>query len=350
IGTNHLLSIAILFGCLGWAQYWINTQILPVSSQFPKPVAKHMRKAIHFTSISFDPKKAVHYYREALREADKLGMDPFSDAIIGIKIKLAYLFEKSHLYQKSIDVLEILKADNLKWIEILGDKEGNEAKKTRVLMSAVRVSIKLAHLYANQYVMDKAKAEECLMWGVETSLAEEQRRIKEGVKPSEGEWFSSEEIGAEIEALAHHFEEKNAHYLAAPLFLQAIARSPPNTCHTVILMNNLAISLAQQVPPSMPGQPPASRATYISNARSWANQAISLAEKIPKSYRTGECDVGCAVATHNLGEFAEMDGNVANARKFFEQANAISKTIGFQEGVDNSIAGLARLAEEKKKD
>lgn len=111
-------------------------------------------------------------------------------------------------------------------------------------------------------------------------------------------------------------------------------------------MNNLAISLAQQVPPPRPGQPPASRSAYISNARSWANQAISLAERIPKADRDEECDLGCAVATHNLAEFAEMDGNIADARKLFEQANSLSKAIGFKEGVANSKAGLARLAKQ----
>jgi hypothetical protein len=100
--------------------------------------------------------------------------------------------------------------------------------------------------------MEKEAAEEKLVWAVETVLREQQRREVEGVKPDEGEWMSSEELGGSLEgqhyitriasasakeeaALGHHYEERNQHYLAAPLFLQAVALSPPSSCHTTVL-------------------------------------------------------------------------------------------------------------------
>ena len=108
-------------------------------------------------------------------------------------------------------------------------------------------------------------------------------------------------------------------------------------------MNNLSISLAQQEPPPTPGQPPVSRSALVDNARAWAEKAIAVAAKIIPPERTEECDMGCAVATHNLGEFAEMDGNIAEARRKFEEAKSLSKAIGFQEGVNNSEDALRRL-------
>jgi hypothetical protein len=110
-------------------------------------------------------------------------------------------------------------------------------------------------------------------------------------------------------------------------------------------VNNLSISLAQQNPPSTPGQPPISRSGLVSNARAWAEKAIATTAKIAPPERTDECDVGCAVATHNLGEFAEMDGNIAEARKKYEEAKSLAKAIGFQEGVINSEAALRRIGE-----
>ena len=107
-------------------------------------------------------------------------------------------------------------------------------------------------------------------------------------------------------------------------------------------MNNLSISLAQQLPPPYAGQAPASRSALIENARAWAEKAIAVAAKITPPERTGECDVGCAVATHNLGEFAEMNGDIAEARKRFEEAKSLAKAIGFQEGVINAEMGLRR--------
>lgn len=108
-------------------------------------------------------------------------------------------------------------------------------------------------------------------------------------------------------------------------------------------MNNLSISLAQQDPPPTAGQPPISRLALIGNARAWAQKALAITAKIAPPNRTEECDVGCAVATHNLGEFAEMDGDIAEARKRFQEAKSLAKAIGFQEGVINSEGALRRI-------
>lgn len=111
-------------------------------------------------------------------------------------------------------------------------------------------------------------------------------------------------------------------------------------------VNNLSISLAQQEPPPTPGQPAASRAQLVSNARAWAEKALAVAAKIAPPERTEECDVGCVVATHNLGEFAEMDGNIREARRRFDEALSLAKAIGFQEGVQQSEEALKRVGNE----
>lgn len=128
-------------------------------------------------------------------------MDPFSEEIIGVKIQLAALMERIQQFQKAIDILEIVKSDNLKWVQELGNKEGNERKRTYVLGKTVAVSVKLGELYAGEYVKEKDKAQECLVWAVETLLREQQRRQVEGEKPDEGEWLSPEEIGGSLEGM-----------------------------------------------------------------------------------------------------------------------------------------------------
>lgn len=244
-------------GFLLYSNYIYHNYTIGAFHKFPEPVAKQLRKALYYTNISLNPRLAVKYYRLALQVADEIGMDPFSDEIIGTKIQLAALMERIQQYKKAIDILEIVKSDNLRWVEELGSKPGNEGKRTRVLGKTVGVSVKLGELYANEYVAEKAVAEERLVWAVETVLKELQRREKEGVKPDEGEWMSEEEIGASLEgqyriskavnlgltcheALGHHYEEKNQHYLAAPLFLQALAMSPPTSCHTAVLSKSYA--------------------------------------------------------------------------------------------------------------
>ena len=110
-------------------------------------------------------------------------------------------------------------------------------------------------------------------------------------------------------------------------------------------MNNLAISLAQQNPPPSfaPSQAPASRSEHLSSARQWGHRALSLASSIKPPERTEECDEACVVATINLGEFALMDGDVAEARRRFDEGKSISKAIGFAEGVKRSNDSLKEL-------
>lgn len=206
---TNIDSILCGAGTLLYSNYIYHNYIIGAFHKFPQPVAKQLRKALYYTNISLDPKLAVKYYREALRVADEIGMDPFSDEIIGVKIQVAALMEKVQQYQKAIDILEIVKSDNTKWVEQLGNVPGNEGKRTRVLGKTVGVSVKLGELYANEYVMQKDKAEENLVWAVETVVKEQQRREKEGVKPGEGDWMSPEENGGTFEGESEFLKKQD---------------------------------------------------------------------------------------------------------------------------------------------
>ena len=181
-----------------------------------------------------------------------------------MKIQLSAFFEKLHQYQKAIDVLEIVRRDNLRWMEELGGLERNRGKRTRVLGKTIGISVRLGEYYANEQVADQDAAEERLVWAVTALLKEQQRREEEGVKEGEGEWMSNEEIGGALEcgialvhscgystngatALGSHYEAKEQHYLAAPLFLQALGLCPSSSCHSVVL------SIFPSIPFSFPG-------------------------------------------------------------------------------------------------
>lgn len=175
-------------------------------------------------------------------------------------------------------------------------------------------------------------------------------------------------------ALGHLYDSKDKHHLSAPLFLNALSLCPPKSCHSVILMNNLATSIAQQRPPpsfSTPTPSPErsrtdsksllksktprapiaaqtpetmpSPADYRAQATLWAQNALQLAQSVKPPDRTEECDVGCAVATHNLGEFAEMAGDLGIATKYYREAESLAKGIGFEDGVTNAQEGLVRV-------
>jgi hypothetical protein len=305
----YLVSLAaasIVAGAAGiaYANYLYSSYIIASFHNYPEPVAQKLRRAIYYTNIDLDPKNALKYYKQGLEIANELGMDPFSNEIIGVKIQVSALMEKIQNYPKAIQVLEILRNDCLAWEEKFGQLEDHKEKRTRIMKQLVAMSVKLGDLYSNQYVQDPKAAEERLVWALETSLREKQRRQEPTVLEKEGEWMSDNEMGASMESLAHNYEAQNKHYLAVPLFLQALNFKADKDCHSVILMNNLAISIAQQDPPRSSDAKPPPRAAMVENAKQWAQKALDTAADIQPPARDEECDVGCAVALHNLGTYA----------------------------------------------
>lgn len=197
-----LAGVVIVFaaGCIAYANYLYQSYIIAAFHKYPEPVAKKLRRALYYTNTDLQPKEALRYYRQALELANEMGMDPFSDEIMGVKVQVASLMEQIRNYPKAIEVLEILKRDCLQWEQLLGGLERNKEKRTRVLKKAIAISIKLGELYSNEYINEPRVAEERLVWAVESTLREKQRRDRDGVKvEEEGDWMSDDEIGASME-------------------------------------------------------------------------------------------------------------------------------------------------------
>ena len=60
--------------------------------------------------------------------------------------------------------------------------------------------------------------------------------------------------------------------------------------------------------------------------------------------RTPECDEACAVALCNLGEIAAMMGDKDESKKRFKESLALSRRIGFEEGISQSQDGLKAVS------
>lgn len=355
-------TVIILMGMAGiiYVNYVYQTYIIGAFHKFPEEVAKPLRRAMYYTNYDVNPKEALKYYKQALMAAKEVGMDPFSDEVIGVQIQLAAFLEQIRQLSAAIDVLEQTRNDLFKWMDFYKDAENKKRQQTSVLIKAIQISVKLGELYADPVIWDRDLAEERLVWAVETSLKERQRRdVNKVDEEEEGPWLDADSMGAAIESLAHRYEDRDQHYLAAPLFLQALSLYPTRDCHSVVLMNNLASSIAQQSPraaqtaqnyaasKSVTGQssgPVASRETLIENAKVWAQKALEVAAAIKPPERNEECDMGCAVALHNLGEFAEMSKDFAEAKRKYKEAISLAKAVGFSEGVQHSTERLRKIA------
>lgn len=138
-------------------------------------------------------------YGEAITTANELGMDPFSDEMIDVKFNLVLLLEKSKSYHTAIETMEQIRSDCLRWLEMFGDKMGNEGKRSRVLARTIQASAKLGELYSMDDVYDLEAAEEKLMYSVTTVMKEQKRRAEEGVKEGEVPWLNEQEAGSSLE-------------------------------------------------------------------------------------------------------------------------------------------------------
>ena len=90
---------------------------------------------------------------------------------------------------------------------------------------------------------------------------------------------------------------------------------------------------------------PAERKTaYLEAAKRWATNAKQNASVPKDDKRTAECDEACAVSLCNLGDIAKLAGNIPEARRMFEKAITLSKSLGYETGVTQAEAGLQSLA------
>lgn len=391
--TLALILIAGSGGFLLYSPFWYEKYLVRPYHNFPEEVAKELRKALYYQNAAVEPKQAFVHYKRALQVAEEIGMDPFSPEILGTKIKLAAFLEQYYDYQAAISVLGIVRSDCVKWERQYGDKHHLDGKRTRILETAVKASIKMGELYGLPHVGENEKAEEALTWGVDTALREGKRREAEGVKDGEGEWLNNEAMGGSMESLAHLYETKGMPHLAAPLFLKALTLCPSDTCHAALLMNNLASAFAAEKKAAVPVQkdrtsrsllslinprapPPGSmqqamplaapsgpsfahhdsaRASTLptdanaesftpaAQASSWARLAVSTADAVPLELRNDECAQAKCAALYNLGELAERQGSQDFAVEWYRQASSLAKTINFEEGVKMANEGLTRL-------
>lgn len=222
-------SSAIGTGTAIWSYSTYREFLHKTMHNYPEPVSAELRKGLYYAMYD-KPEDAMKHFRSALEQCMVLGMDPLSDEVTGIKIELAGMLEKHGLADKTITILEHV-LDGV----VAGSKaQPNGLERTRLLKKGVSVGLKLGALY--QDTKKLAEAEEALVWSVETMLREQRRREKENAKvEEEGEWLSDEEVGMALENLAGYYEGNDQHFLATPLYLQALDLLPSNNCHAVVI-------------------------------------------------------------------------------------------------------------------
>jgi tetratricopeptide (TPR) repeat protein len=343
---------------------------------FPEAVAKELRKAIYYDKgYGRDPKKAFQYYKEAIMVATDLGMNPYSEEFIGMRIRMAEFLEEHRQIEAAITVLERERGFAYEWLEKVRERLGEgveipDRQWARMVGLAVKLGVKLGKLYSDEDIEDPETAQAAFILAVETLLKERIRREQQGVKEEAREFLNEEEVGAALEELGHSYLDTRQPEFALPLFLQALSLSPSKSCHTAMLstyrishadveeltrapVNQVSAAVSQQNPAiaAQLSQTPKGKsraklptaADLQQQAKQWAEKALAMAQSIPAPERTEECDVACAVTTHNLAELAHVAGDDVTAKRLFQEAKTLSKAIGFEDGIKEAEIALKRF-------
>jgi tetratricopeptide (TPR) repeat protein len=403
---NPILLPLAIFSVVGgiavfaYVSYMEVTRVQPQYHKFPQPVADQLRTAVYYTEIDLNPPKALKAYKEALRIAVEMGMHPFSDEVLGIKLQVAMMLEKSGLVKPAVEVLERTKTEALRWIEEgrkadsapadkakagkppvkanispenaqtnedaldaekqLKEMQEFEAKqRDRALKKVVGMEMKLAELYSSEYIQDEKKAENAQVAAVELCLKEMHRRQNLGLPVGGGAagegnseaWLNMTEIATALAELADTYTAKDRSELALPLYLRAlemirVTEGDSPSCKQVVLLNSVASAMAGQAQvPAKPRQEKqtVSREQTIDAARQWAQKAIDVAARIQPPVRDEECDMTCVAATYNLGEIAELQNKPDVAQQRYAEAKSLAQGLGYEEGVSMADEALKRL-------
>lgn len=404
---NPILMPLAIFSVVGGAfifayiSYVELTRVGPQYHKFPPPVADALRTAIYYTEIDLNPAKSMKAYREALRISFEMGIHPYSDEILGIKLQVAMMLEKAGLVKPAIDVLERTKNETLAWVEdVTAGNDTAAAEKVKqaqaqvqkstvnvqvdteaiqeteedlkamaqyearqrdkALKKVVGIAMKLGELYSSEYIQDEKKAEVAQVAAVEICLKEMHRRQRLGLpvgssssgEGSDGEaWLNLTEIATALAELAATYTAKERYELAMPLYMRALdliraAEGTSKSCKQVVLLNDIATALVGQIQlpaKSQPQQQPVTAEQTVEAAQKWAEKAIEVAAHIQPPLRDEECDITCVVATYNLGELAELRKKPEVAKQRYIEAKAMADGIGYEEGSMMAKEALKRL-------
>ncbi|RAL08134.1 TPR domain protein [Aspergillus homomorphus CBS 101889] len=281
-----ILSVVTATGLFAYIAYVEVTQVAPQYTKFPPPMAERLRTAVYYTEVDLQPSKALKAYQDAYKIGIEMGLHPFSDEMVGVRLQIAHMFEKAGLVSAAVSVLEQTRQVALQWVQRSRkerpDEEGRpviaaeldsaklaelspelaaevEARKeseawedrqvNKVLKKIVGISMKIAELCDSDYIQDSEKAEQNQSYAVQLCLKEMQRRVDLGLPvgnkattapapasarttetpdnttdntDEDDGWMNLEEIATALADLATHYYNQGKPELSMPLFIRAL--------------------------------------------------------------------------------------------------------------------------------
>ncbi|KAI9891543.1 MAG: hypothetical protein M1814_002666 [Vezdaea aestivalis] len=327
------------------------TALLEGVANFPEPVEKLLRRALHHEHIDPSIKSALDYYKRAIAKAEELGMDPFGDPVLGIKLSVAQLFNRNHLPEKEAEVLELVRADCLRWLEVKAadDPEGRK----RIRRRAIEISHHLALLYGST-LTDKLKSNDFIKWAALELFAELEQQSQEGqvspesvtqkylIPPASGLpdpdlWMNQPEIGAILELYGHALMSRGNAELAM-MFWKLCKPLFPDYWKQQDILNHINLGGFNLAFPMDPDDPEgAARKVFLEKIRDkvqkivWEHTTRDVIMQTTVENDQSSPDLAWRVAAESLLILARIDeqlGNITDAIKSSKSAMEKLKANG----------------------
>jgi hypothetical protein len=374
-----ILSVVGAGAFLIYAFYFQTMEINTRMSRFPEPVAKELRKALYFTEVNMEPQKAIEHYRAALRISHEMGLHPFSDEVIGIKLQAADMYVRAGFHKQAVHLLSRTAGEALRWVNrsrrrLDVGKPGKELPKnadpnvqeifgpsvedykmqydltTRVIKKLIGIHLLLAEIFEDEHLRDPFEAFASRRTALSNFTTEIKNREARGLPPTatpeEGDsWLSAEEASHTMSDVGSTWLRAGRPEKALELLMPAVAilrqvEGKDISCRQVILLSNIAAAMFDhrhsKEDIAAKKNPENAVEKQMKSSKDWALKALEVSKLIQEDRRDDECDMGCAAAADVLSAIAEWQGADEDARKWLLEEKRYCESAQFAEGIQKT--------------
>ncbi|TPX30881.1 hypothetical protein SmJEL517_g05652 [Synchytrium microbalum] len=324
-------SLAVI-GAGGFA-YWKYI----THSNYPLDVKQHLRQALyHHKHAPQDMKNLAEiHYLQALDSAEKANVPPHSKEFLGIMVELAQLYEDLSRFEAAAKTFSDAWRGYLAgghYIEAVGaahrtgrafEAAGDLTHAEAAYAWSVKACLGLVESHPEDDDTSRSGSSTQPQRNDATEVPISQPITQSPLKPQLADWATSTDLSTSLDLLANLYAATSRPQLAIALYTRIMTIiDTSEKCKRAVLQNNLAESYVA--------------IGRIDDAVRFAENAIKDASKAGK-----ECVECLAVATFNLGAILEMKGDIAKARKLYQQArdlNVPSTTSQIEESLSRSTS------------
>ncbi|KAI7870357.1 hypothetical protein BDF14DRAFT_1879332 [Spinellus fusiger] len=352
-----ILLIGIGFACLGVGMYEYLTSDI---QKYPPPIRQALRKALYYAQDK-DTTLALDYFRQALALAlESPEMERDGAPLTGIIIQLGVMLESEGHLEEARETLRLAfrhlvgfenedqkknKRENVELFDVVSASFSPQTQK-----KLVGIAQKLGDISDK---LQLEEAEKWYVWSVE-SLLKTAARPESSYGDSDNtvfnkehmpSWLTHTELGGAMEALGSFYASRERYMqlttiefrFAIQLYLRALTLEGLETCHTAVLMNNLAEAYAAM--------------GRFHEAKQWTQRGLDLVQN-PNIFQRSS-DEKLQHETHgallyNMGMLLEETGDKTKATQLYKLAGLHGRKYKLTRCTKESDKAIKRVEFEQK--